>query len=176
MAVTEKGGTWHQAFQLVLPKDAAGVPLVSVQSVGCSSAGNCVAVGSYRTKSLKFVPMSVAESSGNWARGQHITKVPANAAASAAVGLTSVACARAGTCTAAGSYALKGGGFGALIMTRPGTRWTTATQIRPAANAATGASQIAQAKAIGCAPTGFCAVGGTYRTASSTIAVMAATG
>ncbi len=30
MAVTESGGTWHQAFQLVLPSDAAGVPLVSV--------------------------------------------------------------------------------------------------------------------------------------------------
>ena len=82
MAVTESGGTWHQALQLILPKDAAGVPLVSTVSVGCSSAGNCVAVGSYRTKSSKFVPMSVAESRGAWARGQHVTKVPANAAAS----------------------------------------------------------------------------------------------
>ena len=96
MAVTESGGTWHQAFQLVLPNDAAGVPLVSVSAVGCSSAGNCVAVGSYRTKTGRFVPMSVAESAGTWARGQHITNVPANAAAHASVGLTSVACACCG--------------------------------------------------------------------------------
>ena len=99
MAVTESGGTWHQAFQLVLPNDAAGVPLVSVSAVGCSSAGNCVAVGSYRTKTGRFVPMSVAELAGIWARGQHITNVPANAAAHASAGLTSVACASAGTCT-----------------------------------------------------------------------------
>ena len=176
MAVTESGGTWHQALQLILPKDAAGVPLVSTVSVGCSSAGNCVAVGSYRTKSSKFVPMSVAESRGAWARGQHVTKVPANAAAAASVGLTSIACTRAGTCTAAGNYALKGGGSAALIMTRSGTLWTAATQIRPPAGAAAGASQIVQAKAIGCAAAGFCAIGGTYRTASSTTAAMAATG
>jgi hypothetical protein len=61
-------------------------------------------------------------------------------------------------------------------MTRSEARWTAATQIRPPVNAATGASQIAQAKAIGCAAAGFCAIGGTYRTASSTTAAMAATG
>ena len=176
MAVTESGGTWHRAFQLVLPADAAGVPLVTVTSVGCSGAGNCVAVGSYRTKAGRFVPMSVAESGGTWAHGQHVTKVPANAAAQANVGLSSVACTRGGTCTAAGSYALKAGGFGALIMTRSGTRWTTVSQVRAPTGAATGASQTAQARAIGCAPTGFCAVAGTYRTTTSATAAMAATG
>ncbi len=176
MAITEAGGSWHRAFQLVLPRDAAGVPLVSVASVGCSTAGNCVAVGSYRTKEGHFVPVSVADSGGTWAHGQHVTRVPANAAAQANVGLTSVACTRGGSCTATGSYVLKAGGLGALIMTRSGTRWTTVSQIRTPAGSATGASQNAQAKAIGCAPTGFCAVGGTYRTAASATAAMAATG
>ena len=176
MAVTESARTWGRAFQLTLPKDAAGVPLVSVQSVACSSAGNCVAVGSYRTKTLKTVPMSMTESRGSWGRGQHITNAPANIAASASVGLTSIACARTGKCTAAGSYPLKGGGVAALIMTRSGTRWTAGTRIRLPAGAASGSSQIAQAKAIGCTATGFCAMGGTYRAASSVPAVMAATG
>jgi hypothetical protein len=176
MAVTESGGTWHQAFQLVLPSDAAGVPLVSVKAVGCSGAGNCVAVGSYRTKTGPFVPLSVAESGGTWAHGQHITKVPANAASPASVGLTSVACTSAGTCTAAGNYTLKAGGFAALILTRSGTRWTTASQIRTPADGATGASQNAQAQAIGCTRAGFCAIGGTYRTATSARAVMGAVG
>ena len=176
MAVTESGGTWHQAFQLVLPSDAAGVPLVSVKAVGCSGAGNCVAVGSYRTKTGRFVPLSVAESGGTWAHGQHITKVPANAASPASVGLTSVACTSAGTCTAAGNYTLKAGGFAALILTRSGTRWTTASQIRTPADGATGASQNAQAQAIGCTRAGFCAIGGTYRTATSARAVMGAVG
>jgi len=176
MAVTESGGLWHQAIQLILPKDAAGIPLVSVVSVGCSTAGNCVAIGSYRTKASKTVPMSVAESRGTWARGQHITNAPANIAASATVGLNSVACSRSGTCTAAGGYPLKGGGFAALIMTRSGTRWTGLAPIRLPSGAASGSSQIAQAKAIGCTPTGFCAIGGTYRTGSSATAAMAATG
>jgi hypothetical protein len=176
MAVTETGGRWQRPVQLVLPKDAAGVPLVSVMSVGCSSAGDCVAIGSYRTKASKTVPMSVAESRGTWARGQHITNAPANIAGSATVGLNSVACSRSGTCTAAGGYALKGGGFAALIMTRSGTRWTGVSQIRLPSGAAAGSSQIAQAKAIGCTPTGFCAIGGTYRISSSATAAMAATG
>jgi hypothetical protein len=178
MAVVQTHGTWHQPFQLVLPKDAASVPLASTTAVGCSSAGNCVAVGSYRTASLHFVPLSVTESGGTWARGQHITSAPANAATGAQgdVLFSSVACARGGPCTAAGSYLLKAGGFAALIVTRSGSSWTAPTQISVPAKAATGSKQRADAKAIGCAPSGFCAIGGTYTTASSTTAAMAASG
>jgi hypothetical protein len=60
-------------------------------------------------------------------------------------------------------------------MTRSGTRWTALAQIRLPSGAAAGSKQIAQVKAIGCTPTGFCAIAGTYRTASSATAPMAAT-
>src|SRR5262245_54041871 len=129
MAVTESGGRWHQAIQIVLPKDAAGVPLPTIppMSVACSGAGNCLAVSSYRNRLGRTVPMSAAESSGTWRRAQHITRAPANAAAQPGVTLTSVACTSAGICTASGDYALMTGGLGALVMTRTGTKWTSAT-------------------------------------------------
>jgi hypothetical protein len=178
MTLIRSGGRWHRGVQLILPRDAAGVPLPSIppMSVSCSAPGTCLAVSSYRNKSGRVVPMSAAASAGTWARAMHITRVPSNAAALPSVTLTSVACTRSGVCTAAGGYALKSGGFGALIMTRSGTRWTTASQVRTPADAATGLNRIAQAKAIGCAATGFCAIGGTYRTAGSATAAMAAAG
>ena len=180
MAVTESGGRWHQAIQIMLPKDAAGQPQpppsIPPMSVACSGAGNCLFVSSYRNRLGRMVPMSAAESSGTWRRAQHITRAPANAAAQPGVTLTSVACTSAGICTASGDYALKSGGFGALVMTRTGTRWTSATQIRAPADAATGDRRLAVAAAIGCTATGFCAIGGTYLTARSTTRPMAATG
>jgi hypothetical protein len=180
MAVTESGGRWHQAIQIVLPKDAAGQPQpppsIPPMSVACSGAGNCLFVSSYRNRLGRMVPMSAAESNGTWRRAQHITRALANSTAVPFVTLSSVACMRTGTCTASGDYALKSGGFGALVMTRTGTRWTSATQIRAPADAATGDRRLAVAAAIGCTATGFCAIGGTYRTASSTIRAMAATG
>jgi hypothetical protein len=178
MAVVQTGGAWQRPFQLVLPKDASGVAVASMTAVGCSTSGNCVAVGSYRNSSKHFVPLSVTESGGRWARGQHVTSAPANAAAGAQsdVLFNAVACTAAGTCTAAGSYLLAAGGFAGLIVTRSGSRWAGPAQISLPAKAATGAKQRAAAKAIGCAPSGFCAVGGTYTTASSTTAAMVASG
>jgi hypothetical protein len=181
MAVTESGGRWHQAIQIILPKDAAGVPLpppsIPPMSVACSGAGNCLAVSSYHNRLGRTVPMSVAQSSGTWRRAQHITRAPANSATLPDVTLTSVACTGTGTCTASGYYALKSGGLGAMVMTRTGTRWISATQIRAPADAATGGSRrFAVAAAIGCTATGFCAIGGSYRTASTTTRVMAASG
>jgi hypothetical protein len=173
---TESGGTWHQATQLILPKDANTTdPDASVVSVACSGVGSCVAVGSYVDRMERLVPMSVAESGGTWARAQHVTRVPADAAARPSLTFMSVSCLRNGSCLGVGDYRKRGGGTGAMVMTRSGTRWISATQIRTPPDGATVAKQHAVAAAIGCSAAGFCAVAGSYQTAQGT-RLMAATG
>jgi hypothetical protein len=176
MALAETIGSWHQATQLRLPKDAAAVPLVSVASVACSAGGSCIAVGQYRDRLGRFLAMSLAETGGTWARGQHVTRVPANAAAQSGLFLGSAACAHAGPCLAAGDYRLKSGGTGATVLTRSGTSWASASQIRTPSDGATGAGQTALLAALGCSAGGFCAVAGQYQTSSRTTSLMAASG
>jgi len=164
-AASESGGTWHQAIQLTLPRDANRLdPQPSVVSVACSAAGSCVAVGSYIDRQGLVVPMSVTESGGTWARAQHVTAVPVNATARPRLTLSSVSCLRSGSCLAAGDYRIRSGGVAAMVMTRSGTRWTSASQIRTPPNGPTGDTHLAQAAAIGCSATGFCAIGGSYGT------------
>jgi len=174
MALAESNGNWHQATQLILPQDAAAVPLVSIPSVACTGAGSCIAVGQYRNRLGMFLAMSVTESRGVWAHARQVTKVPANAKAQASLFLNSVACAHGGPCLATGDYGLKSGGLGAVALTRSGAKWTAAAQISTPPDGATGAKQDALGQAAGCSPGGFCAVGGLYRTSSLTTRDMAA--
>jgi len=173
---TQSSGIWHRARQLIPPKDAYPTdPLMSVVSVACSTVGSCVAVGSYVNSRGLLVPMSVMEHGGKWARAQHVTRVPANAAARPSLTFMSASCLRNGSCLAAGRYRIRGGGTGAVVMTRSGGRWISATEIRVPPDGGTAAKQESAASAIGCSPSGFCMVAGSYLTASAT-RLMAATG
>jgi hypothetical protein len=177
-AATESGGTWHQAIQLIMPTDESTTsPLIFVNSVACSGAGSCVVVGSYLTGGGSLLPMSVAESGGTWARAQRVTRAPANAATGPRASLTlrSVSCLADGTCLAIAEYRIRGGGTGAAVITKSGTTWISATQLRTPPDGAAGRKQDAFAGGIGCTAAGFCAIGGAYRTTSLTTRLMAAT-
>lgn len=68
MAVDYSSGQWHQAHQIVTPTplDTTDPPLASLESVSCSSAASCVAVGGYGTRS-ETAPVVATDSSGSWA-------------------------------------------------------------------------------------------------------------
>src|SRR5579859_1006268 len=162
---TESGGTWHQAIQVAVPSDASKTgSLPFFTSVSCSAVGSCVAVGSFIDRQGFSAPMSVTESGGTWARAQHVTTVPANAAAQPRAMLSSVSCLPSGACLAVGDYRIRSGGTAAMVMTRSGNRWISATQIRTPASWPAGDTHRVQAVAIGCSATGFCAIGGSHGT------------
>jgi hypothetical protein len=145
-AATESGGTWHQAVQLIMPKDESTTsPLVFVNSVGCCGVGSCVVVGSYVISTGFLQPMSVAESGGAWARAQRVRHVPANAATGPRASLTfrSVSCLADGKCLAVAEYRIRGGGFGSTVMTKSGNTWVSAIQLRTPPDGATGRKQDA---------------------------------
>ena len=103
LVLSESSGTWATGVEAGLPAGAGTDPMVSLDSLSCSSAGNCVAVGYYRDSSNDRQGLLLSESSGMWATGVEAS-LPANAGANPNVLLSSVSCASVGNCAAVGFY------------------------------------------------------------------------
>jgi hypothetical protein len=127
MIATESGGAWGQASEVALPADALGVgPLepagaqcgaaaclqaASLDSVSCTSPGNCVAVGGYADASTEcsyeapddcgpvFEAMEATETSGVWAQALTVGETSSGIAVN---DLIAVACTGPRSCAGAG--------------------------------------------------------------------------
>ena len=106
VATQSAGGAW-QASELTLPANAnttAGHQGADLNSVVCTSAGNCVAVGDYTDTTGSTQAMVATQSAGGAWQASELT-LPANANTTAGgqgAVLGSVVCASAGNCVAAG--------------------------------------------------------------------------
>jgi hypothetical protein len=159
MIVTESGGRWGRAAQVRPPANAAADPLLQLFSVTCASPGSCVAVGDYQDSSGFFQGLRVAKTRGKWRRAAEIA-LPANASANPDATLTSVACARTGSCEAVGSYHDQSGSSRALAVRETAGRWQQAVRIRPPGNAA--ANPFAELFGVSCRRPGSCVSVGSY--------------
>lgn len=107
--VAESGGTWSRAAYLSPPRNFARGRLADseLSAVACSSAGSCLAVGTYAVRSgLLAWPMAAVESGGRWQRARQIP-LPADASQDKGTGgggLLAVSCAPGGPCLAVGGY------------------------------------------------------------------------
>jgi hypothetical protein len=125
--VTEVKGRWGKAVQVKLPSNAA-VParsLTNISSVQCPQAGQCVAVGRYKTKAGAIEALRVTQARGRWGRAAEVA-APHNAAASPDAGLATISCATRTTCVAIGPYATKSGASAAMTVTLSKGRWSAA--------------------------------------------------
>jgi hypothetical protein len=95
----ERAGTWSRG-ELVLPSRASASSWISLDSVACRSARNCVAVGTYDA-AKRLRPLLVAERNGRWSRGVE-APLPRGAGTSFNGILSSVSCPSAGACVAVG--------------------------------------------------------------------------
>lgn len=94
------GGEW--ALQSTpSPAEAAGAQLAGV---ACPSASACVAVGTWRTREGRALPLVERWNGTEWALQR-----PALPAEAGAVRLRGVACSEASACTAVGTYATRAG-------------------------------------------------------------------
>lgn len=139
LLLTETAGHWTTGVEADLPVDAAGTsPLEYINSISCASAGNCTAVGSYYDGSQHTHLVLLTETAGHWATGIK-EALPVNAAGAAAqeeLGVNSVSCSSAGSCTAAGTYS----GVGSdntrpLLLTEAGGLWERGVGVGLPANA-----------------------------------------
>ena len=99
--VTEKNGRWSRAFRPAVPGSTSASYL---SSVWCSSAGDCVASGSYLVAGVAR-PMLITEKNGRWGRGE-TAPLPDNAShANFSVSiLWSASCTSPSSCVAVGQY------------------------------------------------------------------------
>jgi hypothetical protein len=134
--VREDGRQW-KGGEIALPSDAASVnppggPSPFLNSISCTSAGNCAAVGSYIGNRLTH-PLLVTESGGTWAAGVE-PELPANADTSpdpdipdVGGGFYYISCPAAGDCTAVGWYTNKDAGHSIYpwVLTESGGTWSS---------------------------------------------------
>jgi hypothetical protein len=102
--LTETAGSWARGVRAALPANAAGrQEELGLNSVSCSSAGNCTAAGTYSVGQDDTQPLLLTETSGIWATGVGVA-LPANAAAPFQDSWVTISCGPAQNCSGVGFY------------------------------------------------------------------------
>jgi len=152
----ETNGVWGNAIEV--PGTAAlGAGDVGVSSLSCGAAGNCAAGGVYIDAADRQHAFVVDETNGSWGNA---IEVPGTATLNSGgrAEVTSISCATAGNCAAAGSYT-DGTDFATghphtFVVDETNGSWGTAVE-------PPGIGVDAVAKSISCATAGNCTVTGT---------------
>lgn len=172
----ERRGSWGRPIQVPGVAALNVGENAEVNSVSCTSAGDCTAGGTYWPGGADAGGVNPAlsafvatEQGGRWGRAIEVPGTPAlNAGGSATV--SAVSCWSPGDCTAAGQYApgaiANQGivGLSAFVATERDGAWGGAQELRGLAALNTG--HEAMVSSISCTAGGNCAVGGEYTAAS----------
>ena len=175
MVVSETGGKWGQASQIVLPANAGSEPESRLDSVVCVTSGPCVADGSYIDHSGDREVMVAEEAGGVWGPASQIV-APANVAANPQVGFgygISIACVASGSCVITAKYTDSSAGEQAMVADETGGVWGPAREIAAPANAASNPRTVLVPS---CTASGGCVVAGEYTDAGGDREVMVADG
>jgi large repetitive protein len=165
IVAAESSGSWGPETAVTqLPADALPVSAsATLDSVSCTSATSCVAVGQYENSAdgtnAMEVPISVSGSSAT--PGQAVPVAlpsPATTADAQSALLAGVSCNAAGACTAVGFY-VDGAGVTLPMTAAPsGAAWN-ATEVT---GAPLDAKAVIELTAISCPPSGACEAVGNY--------------
>lgn len=163
LLVSEVSGTWKAGVTLSPPSNAGQNPAVSVETVSCASAGNCVAAGNYGLSDGSYQPFYDVETSGTWSQAKQVT-LPSNALGTGQNSeVMSISCPSVGNCSAIGTYldatTNLGQVLGFTLKETSGT-WSNATQIVLPSSANT--NPYLQVHQIACASAGNCTAVGSY--------------
>jgi hypothetical protein len=158
-AAAVSGGTWGTAREV--PRTAAlnqggGA---TIFSVSCARAGTCSAGGSYTDSSGQTQAFVVSRVGGTWGKAEEIPGTAALNQGGHAF-TSSVSCARAGTCSAAGFYTDSSGSVQAFVVSEVNGTWGTAEEVP--GTAALNQGGYAFTGSVSCARAGTCSAGGAY--------------
>jgi hypothetical protein len=160
MAISERSGRWARGVALRMPADAPAVASSRVNGMACRSAGSCTAVGDYPKAGTDAGRVfAVNEIGGRWRRASEI-KLPVNAAAPAAAGLTGLSCPSRSACVAVGGYTDNAQHFQAMVVVERQGAWRPAVELSLPPDAA--ANPLAELNAVACQSTGHCVAVGSY--------------
>ena len=164
VVAVQSGGTWGSPMRLVnFPSDAATGQDAgsSLESVACTSATSCIAVGDYLTAvggdAAMVVPLAISGAASTAAPAVAVT-LPADKAGNQNARLNGVACSPSGACTAVGYYVDTTSTLRAMTAVAGDAGAWVATQVTPP-SAADGQIQL---NAISCPASGACEAVGSY--------------
>jgi len=174
IVASESGGTWSQASDVALPSGAdtdTAAQNAYLQTVVCTSAGNCVAVGGYTDASDNGQAMAVSETNGSWGQAIEIAS-PAGAGANPDGDLYELACTSAGNCVTLGGYQDSSSNGQAMVAVETSGSWATRASeiVLPATANITADSQSAYFNSLACPTTvGNCVAVGDYSASNSAL-------
>ena len=130
-----------------------------INSVSCSSDGNCAAGGYYKDSSGNTQAFVVDEVAGTW-------ETPSEVAGSLNTGgnawINSVSCSSVGNCAAGGRYKDSSGNYQNFVVDEVAGIWGTSSEVAGSLN--TGGH--AWVNSVSCTSDGNCAAGGRYKDGS----------
>jgi cytochrome c551/c552 len=156
--VNETNGTWGTAKEV--PGTAAlNTIAAAINSVSCTSAGNCSAGGDYTDSSGNVQAFVVNETNGTWGTAKEVPGTAAlNQGGDARV--MSVSCTSAGNCSAGGHYVDSSFGFQLFVVNETNGTWGTAEEIP--GTATLNKDGDADTDAVSCGAAGNCSAVGYY--------------
>ncbi len=161
LVLDEDSGSWTAA-KVTPPGDAGANPLVSLDSVSCPAAGNCVAIGSYRDSFTQNQVLLTTESSGAWSAAAQ-PPLPSDATTGGGHGLRAVSCPSVGNCAVTGYYYDSSIHTQGLLLSEFSGTWTAQKAALPSD---AGTDPSANVVSVSCPATGECSAGGYYNDAS----------
>jgi hypothetical protein len=161
--VTETHGTWHKAVEAPGSGALNAGAFGTINSVSCSTAGNCAAGGYYTDGSGHPQAFVLTESNGAWGKA---IEVPGSGALNVGgfAAIKSVSCGAPGNCAAGGYYASDN--IARIPVTQPfvvsevNGRWGPAKQVHRTETLNAGGD--AAVESVSCTAAGTCTAGGEY--------------
>ncbi|MGA9315862.1 MAG: hypothetical protein WBV77_14685 [Solirubrobacteraceae bacterium] len=187
IVASETKGVWGRASEIGPPSNANATTAngVGLDSVACTSRGNCVAVGAYDDNGTGQQAMVVVEERGVWGPASKLM-LPSNENTSPGdqdAGLSSVACTGPGSCVAVGSYADASGSEQPMIATEASGVWSQASELTLPAGAlettenfgecgTVSCAQYAVLSSVACTSPGSCVAAGFYADTTGSVQAM----
>ena len=158
----EVNGVWRRAKEVALPKSNFD-PFVSLNQLSCSSAGTCVAVGSFIDANDITQALVVQELNGVWHSAQAIAPPP-DASRFAGASWSEVTCLSDASCAVLGTYNSSSGAIEAMVDSETSGSWGSATEVTLPPDAAADPHVLLFGfDGIACSSQGYCSLGGQYQ-------------
>ena len=164
--VSSSGGVWGTATPVSFGAGVQSTPPSSaIFGVSCSSAGNCSAVGRFRTPALANEGFVVSSSGGVWGTATPLSFGAGVQNASPDVWPFGVSCSSNGNCSAVGWFMNAAGDKEGFVVSSTGGVWGTATALSFGAGVQN-ASPDDYLAGVSCASAGNCTAVGQFRNAA----------
>lgn len=157
--------TWTSAKFVALPVGGVGFYQGQFSSLGCTTGGNCVASGSYQTKSGAIRTVVDNEIKGVW-QSAHALAAPTDANATSGMTVYGASCGAPGSCVLVGSYQDASGNVQAFTAGTRANVWSTPRKVSLPANAPAHETN-ALLRSVDCSSAGNCSAVGTYLDATA---------